>query len=110
MDVRLTTSSTWNTYGLYCALHTTDANSTLYMTKANQLFIPGYGSLVDEDLKKIRARTLVIQLRTDLLFPPTEAKTVVETLKKDGAEVQTSNSTRHVDTSAGLPTSRSGRM
>ena len=71
--------------GMARARTTTDANHMLYMTKANQLFIAGTpGSAVDPGLKKIRAKTLVVRARTDLLFPPAEAKAEVAKLKANG--------------------------
>lgn len=71
--------------GMARARATTDANHMLYMTKANQLFIAGTaGSAVDPGLKKIRANTLVVQARTDLLFPPAEAKAEAAKLKANG--------------------------
>lgn len=64
---------------------TTDANTMLYMTRANQLFVAGTtGSSVDADLKNIRAKTLVIQCRSDLLFPAEDARAQVAILKKNG--------------------------
>jgi homoserine O-acetyltransferase/O-succinyltransferase len=71
------------------ATATTDANHMLYMTKANQLFIAGTkGSSVDPELKKIHANTLVIQARTDLLFPPADAKAEVAKLKANGTHAE----------------------
>lgn len=75
--------------GMARATATTDANHMLYMTKANQLFIAGTkGSSLDPELKKIRAKTLVIQARTDLLFPPAEAKAEVAKLKANGTHAE----------------------
>ncbi|MEV4780302.1 E22 family MetX-like putative esterase [Burkholderia sp. LMU1-1-1.1] len=71
--------------GMARARATTDANHMLYMTKANQLFIAGTaGSAVDPGLKKIRAKTLVVQARTDLLFPPADAKAEAAKLNANG--------------------------
>lgn len=44
---------------------TTDANSMLYMTKANQLY-----RLTDAEVKGIRAKILFVPSRSDLVFPP----------------------------------------
>lgn len=75
--------------GMARATATTDANHMLYMTKANQLFIAGTkGSSVDPELRKIRAKTLVIQARTDLLFPPADAKAEVAKLKANGTQAE----------------------
>jgi len=75
--------------GMARATTTTDANHMLYMTKANQLFVAGSkGSSVDPDLKRIKAKTLVIQARTDLLFPPEDAKAEVQKLKANGTHAE----------------------
>jgi homoserine O-acetyltransferase len=66
-----------------------DANNMLYMTRANQLFIAGTpGSSVDPELKKIKAKTLIIQSRTDLFFPTQYAKAEVEQLNKNGTPAE----------------------
>ncbi len=71
--------------GLARATTTTDANEMLYMTRANQLFVAGTsGSSVDPALKKIKAKTLVIQYRSDLLFPAGVARDQVNALQKNG--------------------------
>lgn len=46
-----------------------DANSILYLVKANQLFVAG-GGLAEEGLKKIKAPTLLVPSPTDLVFLP----------------------------------------
>jgi homoserine O-acetyltransferase len=71
------------------ATNTTDANTMLYMTRANQLFYVGsQGSSVAEGLKNIKARTLVIQSASDLLFPMQDAKDQVEMLKANGTDAE----------------------
>lgn len=69
------------------AVTTTDANHLLYMTRANQLFVPSLGSSVDPELKKIKAKVLMIPARTDLLFPPDQVRTHYEKLKANGNKV-----------------------
>jgi homoserine O-acetyltransferase len=70
------------------AVRTTDANHMLYMTRANQLFVPGLGSSVDGELKRIRAKVLLMPARTDLLFPPEQVRTHYERLAANGNDVQ----------------------
>lgn len=66
-----------------------DANNMLYMARANQLFVAGTpGSSVAAELKNIKARTLIVQARTDLLFPVDHAKAEVEQLKKNGTQAE----------------------
>lgn len=75
--------------GMLRASTATDANHMLYITKANQLFVAGTsGSSIAPELKNIKARTLVIQARTDLLFPPEEAQHHVAQLKTNGIEAE----------------------
>ncbi len=66
-----------------------DANNMLYMTRANQLFVAGTpGSSVASELKNIKARTLIVQARTDLLFPIAHARAEAEQLKKNGTQAE----------------------
>ncbi|CAN5147435.1 homoserine O-acetyltransferase [soil metagenome] len=67
----------------------TDANNMLYMTKANQLFVAGTpGSSVAPGLENIKARTLMISVRTDLLFPSADAHAQVARLKANGTHAE----------------------
>jgi homoserine O-acetyltransferase/O-succinyltransferase len=47
-----------------------DANHFLYLVKANQLFLTGHGSSVEEGLQAIEAPLLLIASTDDLVFPP----------------------------------------
>lgn len=68
---------------------TTDANHMLYMARANQLFIAGTaGSSVDPALKKIRAKTLILQSRTDRLFPPGDAEAETARIRGNGVPAE----------------------
>ena len=44
---------------------TTDANSMIFMSKANQLF-----RLTDDEVRAMRAKILFVPAKTDLIFPP----------------------------------------
>ncbi|MGZ5781077.1 MAG: alpha/beta fold hydrolase, partial [Burkholderiaceae bacterium] len=71
------------------ATTTVDANNMLYMTRANQLFVAGTpGSSVEAQLKNIKAKVLVIQARTDLLFASEYAKAEVAQLQKNGTQAE----------------------
>lgn len=66
-----------------------DANHMMYMARANQLFVAGTpGSSVDPELKNIRARTLVVQYSSDLLFPVADAAAQVARLKENGTAAE----------------------
>ena len=69
------------------AANTTDSNNMLYMTRANQLFVAGTkGSSVESGLTNLRAKTLVIQSNTDLLFPAADAKAQVDIMREHGTD------------------------
>lgn len=66
-----------------------DANHMLYMARANQLFVAGTpGSSLDADLKNIRAKTLVAQFTTDLLFPVADTREQVAKMRQNGTEIE----------------------
>lgn len=47
---------------------TSDANHFLYLVKANQTFVTGNGSSLEEGLKRIKAPVLLIPSREDIVF------------------------------------------
>ncbi len=57
-----------------------DANSFLYLTRANQLFAV--------DPKRIRAKVLFVPVSSDLLFPPVMSKRAADTLRAQGNTVE----------------------
>ena len=57
---------------------TTDANSMIYMAKANQLYNLG------DDVKKIKARILFVPAKSDLIFPPELSQKAAEHYKAQG--------------------------
>lgn len=61
-----------------------DANSFLYLVKANQLFVAGHAANLEEGLAKIKARSLFIPATSDLLLVPDYAKRAVDILRKQG--------------------------
>jgi homoserine O-acetyltransferase len=64
---------------------TSDANSFIYLVRANQLFMEGAA----ERLKAIKAPALVIYSPTDGLFPADSVKRTAEAIKANGAPVET---------------------
>jgi len=65
-----------------------DANSFLYLAKANQLFVVGHKGTLEEGLKGVRAKALVIPATSDLLLFPEYSRQAVELLKNDGKSVE----------------------
>ncbi|MFN8790597.1 MAG: homoserine O-acetyltransferase [Bdellovibrionales bacterium] len=57
---------------------TVDANSFLYLIRANQAFN------VENDISKIKAPILFVSVKTDLLFPPELADKAAEKIRKAG--------------------------
>ena len=56
----------------------TDANSLLYMAKANQLYTLG------DDVKKMKARILFVPSRSDMIFPPELSQRAAERYRAQG--------------------------
>jgi homoserine O-acetyltransferase/O-succinyltransferase len=63
----------------------TDANSLIYLAKANELHDIGFGyGSYDEALKRIKAKVLMIPSGTDILIYPYNSRQFVEALNKTG--------------------------
>ncbi len=58
---------------------TVDANSMLYTAKANQLY-----RLTDEEIKRMKAKLLLVPASSDMLFPPELAKRAAERYRAQG--------------------------
>jgi len=65
-----------------------DANSFLYLAKANQLFVTGHRGSLEEGLRDGRANVLLVPAKSDLLLFPDYSRQVAEILKKQGKPVQ----------------------
>jgi homoserine O-acetyltransferase len=63
---------------------TSDANSFLYLVRANQLFAEGAA----QRLKAIKAPTLMLYSAGDLVFPADSVKRTAEAIKANGAPVE----------------------
>ena len=57
---------------------TVDANSMIYMAKANQLYNLG------DDVKKIKAKILFVPAKSDLIFPPERSQRAAERYRAQG--------------------------
>ena len=60
-----------------------DANSMIYMSKANQLY-----HLSDEEVKRIKAKILFVPAASDLVFPPELAKRAAERRRAQGGTAE----------------------
>ncbi|MEO8935671.1 MAG: homoserine O-acetyltransferase [Burkholderiaceae bacterium] len=67
---------------------TADANSFLYLVRANQLYRVGQGATLEEGVAKIRARVLAIPAASDRLLFPEYTTTMLDTLKKQGVTTE----------------------
>src|SRR3989442_1580951 len=65
-----------------------DANSFLYLAKANQLFVAGHKGSLEEGLKDVKAKVLLVPARSDLLLFPEYSRQALEILRQQGKQVQ----------------------
>lgn len=63
---------------------TVDANSFLYLVKANHLFVTGHRANLEEGLGAIKAKALFLPAKGDLLLPPSYAHEAVAILRRQG--------------------------
>lgn len=64
-----------------------DANSYLYLTKALDRFdLFGPSGKLEDQLGRIRAKTLVVAFKSDWLFPPAQNRTIVHALLRSGCD------------------------
>jgi len=64
-----------------------DANSFLYLVRANQLFVTGHKGSLEEGIRDIKARTLLLPAASDLLLFPDYSKQALDLLRKNGRDV-----------------------
>jgi len=67
---------------------TSDANSLLYLVKANQLFVAGHQATLEDGLKAVKAKVLLLPAQSDLLLFPDFSKQAMEILKGQGRDVR----------------------
>jgi homoserine O-acetyltransferase len=65
-----------------------DANSFLYLAKANQLFYAGHGKGLYDGLLAITAPTLIIHTEEDRIFPAEAVQETAAIIKSDGTPVE----------------------
>jgi homoserine O-acetyltransferase len=65
-----------------------DANSFLYLTKANQLFSAGHKGSLSDALRDVKARVLLVPAQSDLLLFPEYSKQAMTLLKQHGKTVE----------------------
>jgi homoserine O-acetyltransferase/O-succinyltransferase len=65
-----------------------DANSFLYLVKANHLFVTGHMGSLEEGLGRIKAKALFLPARGDLLLAPDVARQSVDILRKQGKSAE----------------------
>ena len=69
---------------------TQDANHVLYLVRASQLFTAGMQSDLTTALKNVSAKTLLLPATNDLLLRPENMRTVFDTMKAEGKDVEIS--------------------
>src|SRR5256884_770404 len=67
-----------------------DANSFLYLAKANQLFVTGHRGSLEEGLRDVKAKVLLVPAKSDLLLFPDYSRQVAEILTRQGKPAATS--------------------
>lgn len=65
-----------------------DANHILYLVRANQLFVAGHDTDLATGLAKVKAKTLFLPAKNDLLLQPYLAQQAVEVLEQQGKNPQ----------------------
>ena len=69
---------------------TQDANHVLYLVRASQLFTAGMQDDLTTALKNVSAKTLLLPATNDLLLRPENMRTVFDTMKAAGKDVEIS--------------------
>jgi homoserine O-acetyltransferase/O-succinyltransferase len=67
---------------------TADADSFLYLVRANQLYRVGQGATLEEGVARIKARVLAIPAQSDKLLFPEYTTTMLETLKRHAVRTE----------------------
>jgi homoserine O-acetyltransferase/O-succinyltransferase len=65
-----------------------DANSLLYLVKANQLFVTGHKGTLEDGLKDVKAKVLLLPAASDVLLFPDFSRQAMDILKKQGRDVR----------------------
>jgi homoserine O-acetyltransferase len=64
-----------------------DANHFLYLVRANQLFVTGHKGSLEEGLRDIKARVLLLPAASDLLLFPEQSREAKDILARQGRDV-----------------------
>jgi homoserine O-acetyltransferase len=78
----------WNADAALARAKTTDANSVIYLSKANELFVLGGKETVEEGLKLVKAKALLLPSANDRLLPPEMSRQARDILKAQGNKVE----------------------
>jgi homoserine O-acetyltransferase len=65
---------------------TADANSFLYLVRANQLFVAGHKDTLEAGLAGVKAKVLFVPAKSDLLLVEEYARQAVDILHKQGKQ------------------------
>lgn len=65
-----------------------DANSLIYLAKANQLFVAGHKGSMDDGLRDVKAKVLLIPAQSDILLWPEYSRRAMDILRSQGKTVQ----------------------
>ena len=78
----------WNVDASAGRAKTTDANAFIYLAKANELFVLGGKESVEEGLKLVKAKALILPSANDRLLPPEMSRQARDLLKAQGNKVE----------------------
>jgi homoserine O-acetyltransferase len=78
----------WNSDASSGRAKTTDANAFIYLAKANELFVLGGKESVEEGLKLVKAKALILPSANDRLLPPEMSRQARDLLKAQGNKVE----------------------
>jgi homoserine O-acetyltransferase len=78
----------WNLDASVGRAKATDANSFIYISKANELFVLGGKDTVEEGLKLVKAKVLLLPSANDRLLPPEMSRQARDILKAQGNQVE----------------------
>ena len=78
----------WNLDASVARAKLTDANNFIYLAKANELFMLGGKETVEEGLKLVKAKALILPSANDRLLPPEMSRQARDLLKAQGNTVE----------------------
>jgi homoserine O-acetyltransferase len=78
----------WNTQAASARAKIADANNLIYLARANELFAVGGKPTLEEGLKLVKAKALIIPSKNDLLLFPDYSRRARDLLKAQGNAVE----------------------